>query len=281
VAASYSVRVLTVDRWPELREPVLLVAIGGWVDAGLAGAGAASAVIEQLASARRFARLDLHDLADLQQTRPTVRLLDGVTRTIDWPSIDLVAGNLGRDVVVCAGPEPSIRWREVIAEIVSAAQRVGVARAVTLGGIPMPVSHRRPVSVMITATAHSLLQEAGAVAVRPDYSGPTGMQTALQLALGEAGIPTFGLWAQVPHYVAGSPSPPAIRALLEKTRDLTRLDVDLRALDEQCDAYVARVDESVQERPDVEELVRGLDSAPSPPTGDELVAEIERFLREQ
>jgi len=274
--------VLNVDRWPELRDPVLLLALSGWVDAGLAGAGAVATIVEQLASGRRFAQLDLHDLADLQQTRPTVRLLDGVTRTVEWPTIDFVAGNLGRDVVVCTGPEPSIRWREVTGEIVDVARRVGATSAIGLGGIPVPVSHRRPVAVLVTATSHSLLQEAGPEAVRPDYSGPTGLQTVVQLALGEAGIPTYGLWAQVPHYVAGSASPPAIRALLDKTRELGRLSLDLSGLDEQCAVYTERVDESLHERPDVEAMVQAIESnAQTPPSGDELVAEIERFLRDQ
>jgi proteasome assembly chaperone (PAC2) family protein len=279
---SYSRDVLNVDRWPELRDPVLVLVLSGWVDAGLAGAGAVSIMIEQLASGRRFAQLDLHDLADLQQTRPNVRLLDGVTRTIDWPTIDFVGGSLGRDVVVCTGPEPSIRWREVTQEIVGAAQRLGVKKAIGLGGIPMPVSHRRPMSVLVTATSHSLLQEAGPDVTRPDYTGPTGLQTVVQLALGEAGIPTYGLWAQVPHYVSGSASPPAIRALVEKACELGRLTVDLSVLDEQCDQYEQRVDESLRERPDVEAMLQAFESnTEPPPSGDELVAEIERFLRDQ
>ena len=72
---------------------------------------------EQLASQRVFATIDLADLMDLQQTRPVVQLADGVTRTIAWPSIEFVAGNAGRDVVLCRGPEPSLRWRAVLGAI--------------------------------------------------------------------------------------------------------------------------------------------------------------------
>src|ERR671919_438187 len=82
---------IEVERWPELRDPVLVVALSGWVDAGLAGAGAAAVLAEQLESARRFGHVDLTDAVDLQQTRPTVKLVDGATREISWPSVDLVA----------------------------------------------------------------------------------------------------------------------------------------------------------------------------------------------
>ena len=86
-------------------------------------------------------------------------------------------------------------------------------------------SHRRPVSVLATGTDEELVERAGAW--RQDYSGPTGAQSVLQVMLGDAGIPTLALWAQVPHYLAGGASPPAIRAVLERLRDLGGLAVDL------------------------------------------------------
>ncbi len=273
---------LEVEQWPALREPVMLIALTGWVDGGLAGTGALAAVAEALESPRKFASIDLADLLDLQQTRPSVKLVDGVTRQIEWPSIDLVAGHAGCDVVIVAGPEPSVRWRDVTSEIVQVAQRLDVNLAVTLGGMPAPVSHRRPVPVLATASSHSMAQEVGAL--RADYLGPTGAQTVLQVALGEAGIRTVGFWAQVPHYVAATPSPPAIRALLERLREVAGLTVDLHALDEQSDAYLERVEEGLSERPDVADMVRQLETATGEEeavSGEDLAREIERFLRDE
>jgi proteasome assembly chaperone (PAC2) family protein len=273
---------LDIDRWPDLRDPVLVVALSGWVDAGLAGAGAAAVLSDQLDSAAAFGRFDLTDLVDLQQTRPSVHLVDGATREIKWPAVDMVAGRAGRDVVLCHGPEPSLRWRAFSEELVQMSQRLGVSMMVGLGGMPTLASHRRPVSVLTTATSRSLAQEVGAW--RADYTGPTGAQTALQVALGDAGIPGLGLWAQVPHYVAATPSPPAISALLSRVRDLAGVETDLTALDSQVDEYLGRVEEGLSERPDVAEMVRNIEASEDSgeiPSGDELASEIERFLREQ
>ena len=267
---------------PELRDPVMVMSFTGWIDGGLAGAGAAAVLAEQLQSSRTCANFDLSEYLDLQQTRPTVSLVDGETRRVHWPSIDLVAGVAGRDVLLVTGPEPSVRWRDVAEEIVGFARSVGVRDAVTLGGMPSPVSHRRPVSVLATASSRSLAQESGAM--RADYLGPTGIQTVLQVALGEAGIPTVGLWAQVPHYVAATPSPPAVRALLERVMELTRITVDLAGLAEQTESYNEQVESGLSERPDVAALVRQLEEANGPedlPSGDELAQEIERFLRDE
>jgi proteasome assembly chaperone (PAC2) family protein len=274
--------VLDVEQWPTLRDPVMLVALTGWVDGGLAGTGTLAAVAEALEAPRKFASVDLADLLDLQQTRPTVSLIDGVTRRIEWPSIELVAGRAGRDVIIVAGPEPSVRWRDVTADLVEVATHLGVTLAVTLGGMPSPVSHRRPVSVLATASSRSLAQEVGAL--RTDYFGPTGAQTVLQVALGEAGIRSVGFWAQVPHYVAATPSPPAIRAMLERLREVAGLTVDLHALDEQSDAYLERVEEGLSERPDVADMVLQLESEAPPDevvSGEDLAREIERFLRDE
>jgi predicted ATP-grasp superfamily ATP-dependent carboligase len=151
--------------------------------------------------------------------------------------------------------------------------------AVTLGGIPTPMSHRRPIRVLATATRHSLLQEVGGS--RPDYNGPTGLQTVLQVALGDAGIPAVGLWAQVPHYVSTTASPAAARALLERLRDVAGVSIDLGPLDAQVDAYRERLEESISERPDVAEIVQQLEANEDQvPNGEDLVSEIERFLRQ-
>ncbi|MGZ4676056.1 MAG: PAC2 family protein [Acidimicrobiia bacterium] len=279
---------LAIEQMPQLDDPVMIVSFTGWVDGGLAGAGAAAVLVDGLQSSRTCARLDLAECVDLQQTRPTVSLIDGETRRIHWPTIELVAGVAGRDVLVVTGPEPSVRWKEIVDELVAFATSVGVREAILIGGMPAPVSHRRPITVHATASSRSIAQEIGAL--RSDYVGPTGIQTVLQVALGAAGVRAIGLWAQVPHYVAGTPSPPAIRALLARMGELARVSVDLSGLDAQIGSYLEQVESGLAERPDVAELVTQLEAAQSPeqlgdegelPSGDDLAREIERYLRDE
>jgi proteasome assembly chaperone (PAC2) family protein len=277
--------VIEIDTLPQLRDPVMVVALSGWVDAGLAGSGSVAFLQEQLDAARTFGRIDLGDLMDLQQTRPTVHLVDGVSREIDWPEITLSAGRLGRDVVLVSGPEPSLRWRAVLGELVDVALELGVSEAFTVGGIPAMASHRRPISVLATGTDEEVVERAGAW--RQDYSGPTGAQSVLQVMLGDAGIPTTALWAQVPHYLSGGASPPAIRAVLDRLRDLTDFTLDLDGLDDQSVAYATRVEEGLADRPDVIDVITAIEEGEDDvdetelPSGDELASEIERFLRDQ
>jgi len=269
---------LEVAAWPELRDPVLVLALSGWVDAGMAGAHASALLREQLGAARVFARLDLSDLVDLQQTRPMVEIVEGASRRITWPVLECVAGRAGRDVVLLTGPEPSLRWPSLVAEIVVMARRLGIVGAYGLGALPAVTTHRRPVSVLATVTEPDKVDEYGAM--RTDYQGATGLQTALLVALGDAGIPGVGLWAQVPHYVAGNPSPPATRAVLVRLAELTGIECDLSELEEEVDGYVDKVEAGLADRPDVAELVRAIEAEhPEIPSGDDLVSEIEKFLR--
>ena len=271
---------LEVETWPELREPVLVVALQGWVDAGMAGSEALDVLREQLDAGRRFARIDLADLVDLQQTRPEVSIAEGTTRRVSWPEIECVAGRAGRDIVLVTGPEPSLRWPSVIDALVSMADRLGVVVAYGLGAMPAVTTHRQRVEVLATASDESLAERVGAL--RTDYVGATGLQTALLVALGEAGIPAVGLWAQVPHYLAGSPSPPATRAILDRLERLTGVAVDLGPLDRRVDRYGPKVEAGLADRPDVAELVEAIEAEhPSATSGDDLVDEIERYLRSQ
>ena len=86
----YSGRMLEVDVWPELRDPVIVLALSGWVDAGWPGRTRRHSC-ESNSVPHVFA-LDLSDLVDLQQTRPMVEIVDGTTRRITWPVIECVAG---------------------------------------------------------------------------------------------------------------------------------------------------------------------------------------------
>jgi proteasome assembly chaperone (PAC2) family protein len=283
-ARGYAALVLSVDRWPELNEPLLIAALSGWVDAGGAGAGAIGVLAEQLEGIELFATIDVAAVADLQQTRPIARW-HGDARVIEWPRITFECGRFGggregsgRDVVLMRGPEPSLRWPSLASSTVEAARRLGVRQAMTLGGIPSLVSHRKAMVVTTSATQRSLAQEL--VPLRPDYTGPTGLQTVVLRALGDIGIPGSGLWVHVPQYVSGSPSPPAIRALLARLVEVYHLDLDLRALDDRSEAYLRRVEAGLAGRPDVKAVVDQIDERQEGTTGD-LVAEIEQFLRSQ
>lgn len=282
------------DSEPRLRRPVMLAAFEGWNDAGDAASTAARYLRDRW-QARPFAAIDPEDFYDFSTTRPEVRLVDGVTREIVWPTNELSAAALGgsdHDVVVLLGVEPQLRWRTFCGEIVEVARRLGVELVVTLGALLADVAHTAPVQVTGAAADPTMAARLGLQ--RSRYEGPTGIVGVLHDACRHAGLPSASLWAAVPHYVAGTPSPKAALALVARAAALVGVPVatadleiaaaayerqvsEVVASDEEIAAYVHQLEERQLEERQLEEAAHGDEELPS---GEVLAAELERFLRE-
>src|SRR5919198_6762321 len=108
---------------PAFRRPILVCAFAGWNDAASAATAALEAVAASL-DAQVAARLDPEEFYDFQVNRPTIRLIEGQARHIDWPSNTLLTVRVPsaeRDLVLLSGIEPNVRWRTFADAIVGAA----------------------------------------------------------------------------------------------------------------------------------------------------------------
>ena len=228
-----------------------------------------------------------------------MRLVDGVHREIVWPSNEFSASSvLGADldVVLVLGTEPQLKWRTFCAEMIGLATEINARMLITLGALLAEVPHSRPVSVIGTAADPTLIDQYGLQ--RSRYEGPTGIVGALHDACTTAGIPSLSLWAAVPAYVQGAPSPKAALALVERVGDVLGLMVPTTALEIAAVAYEREVDEVVTNDDDLTGYVRRLEDMvdSGQPFGDDdeddedltaddnvddLVEELERYLRDQ
>jgi len=268
-----------------LVEPVLVAAFEGWNDAG----DAASAAIEHLQltwEATALTEVDPDDYYDFQVTRPTVRMVDGVTRRVEWPTTRLSVcrpPGASRDVVLMHGIEPNMRWRKFCAELIDHVNELGVTTVVTLGALLADTPHTRPVPV--TGTAYDSASAAQFGLERSRYEGPTGIVGVLQDACVRAGVPAISIWAAVPHYVSQPPSPKATLALLHRVEEVLDMEVPLGELPEQAEEWERTVTEMAAEDEDVRDYVRALEergdseTALNETSGDAIAAEFERYLR--
>jgi predicted ATP-grasp superfamily ATP-dependent carboligase len=273
---------------PQLERPVLIAAFRGWNDGGQ-GASLAGAYLARAWAAQEFASIDAENFYDFQATRPTVSLVDGYTRKIEWPENTFLHAPLpggGRDVVILLGVEPNLRWRSFSAHVSGLAKDLGVELVVTLGSLLADVPHTRPAPVTGSANDPELIERLGLQASR--YEGPTGIVGVLHDACMQAGIPSASLWAAVPHYVSLTPSPRAAKALVDRLAELLEADVDTAELDEAAESYQQQVSEAVASDEDtsayVAELERRVDELAEEadlPTGDAIAAELTRFLRDR
>jgi hypothetical protein len=266
---------------PDLDEPSVLAAFDGWVDAGSAATNALDALAEH---GTLVAEFDRDQLFDYRSRRPTLEIRDGRLSSLTWPSLTLKHANLGgRDLLILTGAEPDDRWQRFGTETMELLGRLGVRGWVSLGAIPAAVPHTRPVPILGTEVRPGLLK--GGVAAGPTgiLRVPAAALSTLEMAAGDAGLDAVGYFAQIPHYVSGPYALASVELLktverhldvelphgdlVEEARDLrTRLDA-ATAADETTRAYVERLESMADES--------------RLPAGDDLIADIERFLRDR
>jgi hypothetical protein len=269
---------------PTLRRPIVVLAFRGLFDA----ANAATAAVEWLAQregAQLLARIDPEGFFDFQQQRPLVQIDEDGRREILWPYNDFVgsASDGPRDLVVCAGYEPHLRWRTFAAYVLEVVRRCDAEMVVTLGSMVGLVPHTRPLPVTGSAANSELARRLGLGS--PSYEGPTGVVGTLHDLLDDAGIPVVSLRVAIPHYVPAPPNPKATATLLQRLEQVTgiptgheQMVIDGRDWQEQVSVVAA-------DDPQVVGYVRRLeeqnDEEEPIPSGEDLAAELEAFLREQ
>lgn len=273
---------------PELRDPLLLLALEGFVDAGEVGQTAA-VFLRHRWTAEKIAELDGDTFIDYRARRPTAVVDSGQVKRVEWPRVEVFAARLEgpQDVVLMIGPEPDMRWHALTDAVEALCRRLQVARAVTLGAYPAAAPHTRPTVISQAGNGVDTEPVSGAQPVA-GYTGPIGAVTALQGDLAGRGIPVLGLWAEVPHYIAASPNPPGALAMTRIVASLLQEDIDTTELEAAATLHREQVDEAVAEHEEAEEMIAGLERLSDSgsrdsdlPSGEDMAAEIERFLRSQ
>jgi predicted ATP-grasp superfamily ATP-dependent carboligase len=277
---------------PDLDDPVLVLAAEGWIDAGLAAVTAAEVLSDQLDTIT-VARFSTDELLDYRARRPIAHLENGVLRGLTWPSLELRAATdlEGRELLLLVGAEPDRLWQQFTDEVVGLALDFGARLCVGLGAYPFAAPHTRPPRVACTASTPSLA-EGGFLRASLDFPG--GIQAAIEQGCHDRGIGSVGLWAQIPHYLPPAmPFPAGSVALIDALARIGELSLPFGDLPGRAEATRNRLDELIAQNPEHLAMLRQLETAyeeaDAPrsfapedlPTGDELVAELEQFLRDQ
>ena len=274
------------DEHPSLSTPVMIAAFEGWNDAGDAASTAVS-YLGRRWTTRAFAEVDAEDFYDFSSmpTRPRVVLDDDGKREVIWPANVFCAGATGNgtDVVILRGVEPQLRWKAFCSEVITVAKELEVSLVLTLGALLADVHHAHPVSIVGTSADDDLIDR---LDLRTSsYEGPTGIVGVLTEACRKAGLPTASLWAAVPTYVPNVMSPKATLALVERVTELVGATLITNDLDSAAASYERQVSTAVESDDKLAELAMAIEEASLEddyePGGEEFIAEVERFLRDQ
>lgn len=280
----------------EVSEPVLVIALDGYIDAG---AGVKLAVNQLLTALPHtvLATFDVDELVDYRARRPPLTYQSNTFTAYQPPELVMhgLRDEAGTPFLLLTGPEPDVQWERFIAAVGQIADRFAVRVTVGLMAIPMGVPHTRPTGMSSHATRPGLLPE------QEDWIGtiqvPGHATGLLEFRFGQAGRDAIGFAAHVPHYIARSEYPETARTLVQALANATGLLLPTSGLEEAAKAMQAQLAEQVAESGEVAEVVRALEqqydafvastgrgllarSAPLP-TADEIGAQFEAFLAER
>lgn len=282
---------------PELRAPVLVESLDGFIDAGSARRLARDAMFESLDS-RVLATFDVDQLHDYRARRPVMLLVEDHWESVTGPvlALHLLHDLAGTPFLILAGPEPDVQWERFTAAVEMLIARFRVRLTVGMNAIPMAVPHTRPVGVTVHGTDKELL--VGAEPWVSSVQVPASAGHLLEYRLGQSGRKAMGFAVHVPHYVSQAEYPAAAEVLLQSVMRATGLALPTEGLHAAAGRTRAQIDSEVGRSAEVLEVVQALEqqydtfvsargrNLLSPegdrlPSGDELGAELERFLAEQ
>jgi proteasome assembly chaperone (PAC2) family protein len=300
---------------PELRNPVLVAAFGGWNDA----ADAATTVIKFLVERwkpLRFGEIDGEEFFLYTETRPTIQFSKGALRKLTWPGGRFFAHidpAMDHDIVLYLGPEPQLRWPTFAREFLAVCKHLHITEVLLVGAFLANIPHSATVPISGFASQPELVERLSELDVRDSrYEGPTGIVGVMQDAFNQASIPNASLWAAAPHYLAATPNIKVTAALLTYLNTFLGVDLDLHDIqsdavrfdeqitilverDPEASAYVRKLEEQANEEDEDDEddeedededtdMVIHPDRAPGTgplPSADTLIRSVEELLRQE
>lgn len=285
---------------PELTDPVMLVSLDGFIDAG----GAAKQVVTRLFEDTEYEQLatfDVDTLIDFRSRRPVMDFADKSWVSYDDPSLGLY---LMRDVdeapfLLLHGPEPDRDWEAFVRAVQDIGERLSVRLSVGFHGVPMAVPHTRPSTVTAHSTRTELVEEhtswMGKIQV------PGSAAALLEYRMGQSGKDFVGYAVHVPSYLAQSEYPRAALKAAECVTEATGLQLPTQVLREEAERTDAEIERQVADSEEIQRVVHDLEeqydeylaardnlngdaelyTEGSLPTADELGAVFEQFLADR
>ena len=279
---------------PTLTGPVLIQALDGFVDAGGAARLAREHLLATLES-RVIATFDVDQLFDYRARRPVMLFVEDHWESYNTPSLalHLLTDQAGTPFLLLAGPEPDVQWERFVAAIEQLVNSLGVRLSIGLNAIPMGLPHTRPVGVIAHSSQKELVSSYQPWIGTVHVPGSAGH--LMEYRLSQAGYAAMGFAAHVPHYVAQSDYPAAAAALLREVSAAGGLVLPVEELERAAEQTRTLIDAQVAESAEVAAVVHALENQYDAfvsgrgrslldeadiPSGDELGAELERFLAE-
>jgi hypothetical protein len=251
---------------PGFKHARMVVGLTGWMDGGEVSTGAIECLAERL-KAEPLATLDEDDfyIASFPGTmefaalfRPSVRIKDGLIRSLDWPATQVLYCPSSQ-LVLWSGREPNLRWQEYADTMLTLASACEVGQVHFIGSVAGLVPHTREPRFHTSVSDERLLPPLLRQGYRlSNYQGPSSITTFLTRLAPRHGIDWINSVAEIPAYIQGR-NFRCIRAAVHRLAGLLGLNIDLEGLRLLADQMEEQLTKAVAEQPELAERITKLE----------------------
>lgn len=282
---------LIMDERPKVENPVMLVGLTGWMDAGHVSTGTIGYMRERL-GARCFAQIDPMDFyifnfpvttlpisIYLDDGRPVVtpinpmefaalfrphcRIEEGLVEEVSYPANEFWVAE-EHNLIMFTGEEPHLRWGAYCDCIFGLCEELGVRDVYFVGSVASPVPHTREPRISVSVSDPLVKQRFDGAGFRfSKYEGPSSIITSLTYHAPEVGLSWSNLVVEVPHYpfLEMPTYPQSILKATSALQQLVGVELDLSDLERAAQAARRKLDELMDTNEDFATLVAKLEEA--------------------
>jgi proteasome assembly chaperone (PAC2) family protein len=281
-------RQLTIHERPDMQDARMVMGFSGWMDGGDVSTGTVEHLVRAL-GAKKLADIDPEDFyitnfpGPMEVSalfRPHTTIDDGLVTDYRPPSATFYAGEAQR-LVLFEGREPNFRWADFAECVFTLVRQFDVRRVYFIGSVAGVVPHTREPRLRCSASEPDLQEEMRQQGIAAaDYDGPAGISTYLTWLAPQWGIEMVVLVAEIPAYVQGR-NPVCIESVARRVSALLSLQLDLDELRSRSDAFEHKLNEVVQDRDELLQLIEKLEHDYDNEVFDTQMGDLKAWLERQ
>lgn len=279
---------LTILDNPPLKHTTMILSFSGWMDGGEVSTGTVDFFYENL-DARPLAKIDpanfyIYNFPGPMEVstlfRPHVQLEKGLIKTYRPPN-NIFFYDLTHHLIMFRGKEPNLQWHLYSDCLFELARMFDVQSMYFIGSVAGLVPHTREPRITGSFSSESLRETLAALNFKPvDYEGPAGIVNQIMWQASQKHIDMVSLVAEIPAYVQGR-NPKCIEAVIRRLARLLNIDLNLDALHEISESLEKKLDQLVEERPELADHVRILEENYDRELFDTEMADLKNWLIQQ
>ncbi|MHC4445067.1 MAG: proteasome assembly chaperone family protein [Planctomycetota bacterium] len=273
---------------PNLNEGRMILAFSGWMDGGDVSTGTVEWLIDNL-DTQKVAIIDpegfyIYNFPGSMEVsalfRPFTKIEEGLIKEYQ-PAENIIYYNEKNNLLLFKGKEPNLNWARFADCIFSIGTELGMSELYFVGSYAGIVPHTREPRLTSSVSNEKLKSVLAQYNINfTSYEGPASFATQLITQAPRRGLQMASLVAEIPSYIQGT-NPRSIEAVIKILSALLGLNVNFDELRAMGDTWEQRLNEVLEEKTDLAELINKLEQDYDNEVFDTQMGDLKEWLQRQ